>query len=72
MTQTLNSKEVIESLQTILIELEKRRLYSKDKKRLHKANRNIAFRHFFQGELNAYQQSYNLLEDFLDRLIIKK
>lgn len=72
MPQTLESKEVIESLQNIIIHLEKLRLNSLDVKKLHHHNRHYSFMHFFDGQSNGIFQSIVFLKIYLDRLIIKK
>ncbi len=71
MKPQLDSKEVIESLQDYIIHLEKRRLNSHDVAKLHHENRHYSFMHFFHGQSNGFKESIDLLNIYLDRLIIE-
>lgn len=71
MKQQLVAKDVIDSLQSIVINLEKRRLNSHDVSKLHHKNRHYSFMHFFIGQSNGFMESIDLLKEYLDRLIIE-
>lgn len=71
MKEQLDSKEVINSMESLISDLEKLRDASLENEKKHKANRNIVFRHFFNGSAKAFHESADLLADYLDRLIIE-
>lgn len=72
MKQQIASKDVINSLQSIVIQLENRRLNSLDTKKIHHHNRHYSFMHFFEGESYGFLHSIALIKIYLDRLITEK
>ncbi|GAG59822.1 unnamed protein product [marine sediment metagenome] len=71
MKEQLVAKDVIDSLQSIVINLENRRLNSLNSAKLHHKNRHYSFMHFFTGQVNGYKESIDLLKICLYRLIIE-
>lgn len=72
MTQTLESKEVIESLQNIIIDLENIRLNSFDLSEHHHSKRQYSFSNYFSGKTAALDESIYLINKYLNLLTIKK
>ncbi len=71
MKQLLESEKVIDSLQSIVINLEKRRLNSNDAAERHLHIKQYSFKHFFTGQSNGFFESIDVLKKYLDRLIIE-
>lgn len=72
MTQILNSKEVIDSIESIISNLEKLHSKSRANEKLHKGYKQYSFMRYHEGAAHAYSESFCLLKSWLYRLVIEK